>query len=151
VTLRGELLGVVFAATWPAACERAVRRWRLSQEDPGGDDRREGRPGTRVAENSSLDMTYPAMTTTLDRLAPFSRPAILEATRAVGLTDSELARLLNLSPVTVHDWTTGKRRFPPAKHHALVHFIAALAGILKGDLDPPPCTPAARSCSARSS
>jgi DNA-binding transcriptional regulator YdaS (Cro superfamily) len=77
------------------------------------------------------------MTTILDCLAPFSRPAILEATRAVGLTDSELARLLNLSPVTVHDWTTGKRRIPPAKHHALVHFIAALAGILKGDLDPP--------------
>jgi hypothetical protein len=30
---RGELLGYVFALTWPAACERAVRRWRISAED----------------------------------------------------------------------------------------------------------------------
>jgi hypothetical protein len=33
VTLRGELLGYVFALTWPAACGRAVRRWKLSRED----------------------------------------------------------------------------------------------------------------------
>jgi hypothetical protein len=33
VTLRGELLGYVYATTWPAAVERAVRRWKLSRED----------------------------------------------------------------------------------------------------------------------
>jgi hypothetical protein len=33
VTLRGELLGNVWATTWPAACERAVRRWRISKEE----------------------------------------------------------------------------------------------------------------------
>jgi hypothetical protein len=33
VTLRGELLGHVYADNWPAACERAVRRWQISQED----------------------------------------------------------------------------------------------------------------------
>jgi hypothetical protein len=31
--LRGELIGHVFALTWPAACERAVRRWKISHED----------------------------------------------------------------------------------------------------------------------
>jgi hypothetical protein len=33
VTLRGELLGYVFADNWPAACERAVRRWKIRRED----------------------------------------------------------------------------------------------------------------------
>jgi hypothetical protein len=33
VTLCGELLGYVFALAWPAACERAVRRWKISRED----------------------------------------------------------------------------------------------------------------------
>jgi hypothetical protein len=33
VTLRGELLGHVSADNWPAACERAVRRWRISRAD----------------------------------------------------------------------------------------------------------------------
>jgi hypothetical protein len=33
VYLRGELLGSVFALTWPAACERAVRRWQISREE----------------------------------------------------------------------------------------------------------------------
>jgi hypothetical protein len=33
VYLRGELLGHVFALTWPAACERAVRRWKISRAD----------------------------------------------------------------------------------------------------------------------
>jgi hypothetical protein len=33
VTLRGELLGHVFADNWPAACERAVRRWNISRAD----------------------------------------------------------------------------------------------------------------------
>jgi hypothetical protein len=33
VYLRGELLGYVFALTWPAACERAVRRWKISVDD----------------------------------------------------------------------------------------------------------------------
>jgi hypothetical protein len=33
VYLRGELLGYVYATTWPAACERAVRRWQISRAD----------------------------------------------------------------------------------------------------------------------
>jgi hypothetical protein len=32
VYLRGQLLGHVWALTWPAACERAVRRWQISKE-----------------------------------------------------------------------------------------------------------------------
>jgi DNA-binding transcriptional regulator YdaS (Cro superfamily) len=82
-------------------------------------------------------MTYPAMTTLTDRLAPFSRPAILEATRAIGLSDSELARLLEVTPGAVNDWVKGRRRIPPTKHLALMHFIAAMVGIFEGDLDPP--------------
>jgi hypothetical protein len=33
VYLRGELLGHVYADNWPAACERAVRRWKISRQD----------------------------------------------------------------------------------------------------------------------
>jgi hypothetical protein len=33
VTLRGELLGHVYADNWPAACKRAVRRWNISVAD----------------------------------------------------------------------------------------------------------------------
>jgi hypothetical protein len=33
VTLRGELLGHVRADNYTAACERAVRRWRISKEE----------------------------------------------------------------------------------------------------------------------
>jgi hypothetical protein len=33
VTLRGELLGHVYAETWRSACERAVRRWKISRAD----------------------------------------------------------------------------------------------------------------------
>jgi hypothetical protein len=33
VALRGELLGHVWVLTFPAACERAVRRWRISAAD----------------------------------------------------------------------------------------------------------------------
>jgi hypothetical protein len=33
VTLRGQMLGYVFADNWPAACERAVHRWKLSRAD----------------------------------------------------------------------------------------------------------------------
>jgi hypothetical protein len=33
VTLRGELLGHVYANNWPAACERAVHRWKISRAD----------------------------------------------------------------------------------------------------------------------
>jgi hypothetical protein len=31
--LRGELLGHVWAGNYPAACERAVRRWKISVEN----------------------------------------------------------------------------------------------------------------------
>jgi hypothetical protein len=33
VTLRGELLGHVYADNWPAACERAARRWKISKQE----------------------------------------------------------------------------------------------------------------------
>jgi hypothetical protein len=64
-----------------------------------------------------------------------SRPAILEATRAIGLTDSEVARLLGCTPMQVNDWVKGRRRIPPTKHHALAIFIGGLAGIFdEGDI-----------------
>jgi hypothetical protein len=33
VYLRGQLLGHVYADNRPAACERAVRRWKISRQD----------------------------------------------------------------------------------------------------------------------
>jgi hypothetical protein len=58
-----------------------------------------------------------------------SRPAILEATRAVGLTDAEVARLLGCTPMQVNDWVKGRRPIPAIKHHALAIFVGGLAGI----------------------
>ena len=58
-----------------------------------------------------------------------NRPAILEATRAIGLTDAEVARLLGCTPMQVNDWVKGRRPIPPAKHHALAIFVGGLAGI----------------------
>jgi transcriptional regulator with XRE-family HTH domain len=59
----------------------------------------------------------------------FSRPAILEATRAIGLTDAEVARLLGCTPMQVNDWVKGRRPIPAVKHHALAIFVGGLAGI----------------------
>jgi hypothetical protein len=58
-----------------------------------------------------------------------SRPAILEATRAIGLTDAEVARLLGCTPMQVNDWVKGRRPIPAVKHHALAIFVGGLAGI----------------------
>jgi hypothetical protein len=33
VYLRGGLLGQVLADNWPAACRRAMQRWRIAPED----------------------------------------------------------------------------------------------------------------------
>jgi hypothetical protein len=65
----------------------------------------------------------------------FSRPAILEATRAIGLTDAEVARLLGCTPMQVNDWVKGRRPIPAVKHHALAIFVGGLAGIFdEGDI-----------------
>jgi DNA-binding transcriptional regulator YdaS (Cro superfamily) len=56
-----------------------------------------------------------------------SKPAILEATRIVGLTDSDVARLLDVAPPSVTDWVKGRRKIPPARHIALRMLVTTLA------------------------
>jgi hypothetical protein len=59
-----------------------------------------------------------------------ARPTILEATRVCGLTDSEVARLLGITPMQVNDWAKGRRRIPPVKHYALCLVMITLCGIM---------------------
>jgi predicted transcriptional regulator len=56
------------------------------------------------------------------------RPGILEATRLCGLTDAEIAALLDISPPAVAQWVSGKRPIPGDKHWALISFVRALVG-----------------------
>jgi hypothetical protein len=76
-----------------------------------------------------------AATKIADRV--LSRPSILEATRIIGLTDAEVARLLGCTPMQVNDWVKGRRPIPAVKHHALAIFVGAMSGIFH---DPAPDT-----------
>jgi hypothetical protein len=59
-----------------------------------------------------------------------TRPPILDATRAIGLTDSDLARLIGCSAMVVSEWVTGKRPIPKEKLAALALFLLELEGTL---------------------
>jgi hypothetical protein len=60
----------------------------------------------------------------------FARPPILNATRLVGFSDAELARLLGCSPMQVNDWVKGRRPIPPVKHMALIALMHSLSGVV---------------------
>jgi hypothetical protein len=60
--------------------------------------------------------------------APHLRPAILQATKLVGLNDSEVARSLNVSAMTVSRWARAKDPMPPARHAALFMVMLHLLG-----------------------
>jgi transcriptional regulator with XRE-family HTH domain len=66
-----------------------------------------------------------ALRTAVTRLA-FSRPPILDATRAIGLSDSELARLLGCSQMQVSSWATRRRPIPRVKLFAIWMFLVTL-------------------------
>ena len=78
----------------------------------------------------------------MDRV--LSRPPILEATRVIGLTDAEVARLLGCSPMQVNDWVKRRRPIPLVKHHALLLFMITLTGIIGFVDEDPPEGPYAR-------
>jgi hypothetical protein len=67
-----------------------------------------------------------------------SRPAALAATRTVGFTDAALARLLDVTPMSVNDWVKARAAIPPARHAAIVLFITALGRFLDELMDYPP-------------
>jgi DNA-binding transcriptional regulator YdaS (Cro superfamily) len=59
-----------------------------------------------------------------------SRPPILEATRACGFTDADVARLLGCTPMQVNDWAKGRRPIPAVKHCALALTMMTLCGAI---------------------
>jgi hypothetical protein len=73
----------------------------------------------------------PALSQAVVRLA-FSRPPILDATRAVGLTDAEVACLLGCTPMQVSHWATGRRPIPKIKLFGLYLFIERLKILFVG-------------------
>jgi predicted transcriptional regulator len=55
------------------------------------------------------------------------RLPILQATATLGIRDAEVARLLDVTPITVSEWAVGKRPIPRARHallRQLVHMLA---------------------------
>jgi hypothetical protein len=76
------------------------------------------------------------------------RPPILEATRALGVNDSMLARALGISKMTVADWGLGKRPIPIVRHLALLFLVTRLTGLV-GAKYPPQSRYARRAAIAR--
>jgi hypothetical protein len=56
------------------------------------------------------------------------RPSILEATRALGLNDRRVARLIDTAPEQVHSWVAGKRPIPHVRLVALIFLVVRLTG-----------------------
>ena len=73
----------------------------------------------------------PTLSQAVSRRA-FSRPPILDATRAVGLTDAEVARILGCTPMQVSHWATGRRPIPRVKLLALCLFVERLKTLFIG-------------------
>ena len=69
---------------------------------------------------------HPAASAVFDRLG--DRPPILEATRALGLNDRRVARLLGLKFEQIRSWVSGKRPIPHRHMLALIFLIARLTG-----------------------
>jgi transcriptional regulator with XRE-family HTH domain len=63
------------------------------------------------------------------------RPAILEATRAIGLTDADLARLNGIGKMAVSQWATRFRPIPDFRHAALIELVALFLGVVKAELE----------------
>lgn len=70
------------------------------------------------------------------------RPPVLNATRALGLADHELARAFGISAMAVSHWATEQRPIPLTRHLALLFVIGRLLGAI--DAAHPPATKYAR-------
>jgi hypothetical protein len=68
------------------------------------------------------------------RRQPGAVPAVVAGWRRLGLTDADVARVLEVSPQAVDTWISGKKPFPAVRHCALIHMVALLAyqGLLNG-------------------
>ena len=73
----------------------------------------------------------PELSRAVLRLA-FSRPPILDATRALGLSDSEIGRLLGCSSMQVSHWATNRRPIPRVKLFALYLFLERIKTLFVG-------------------
>jgi hypothetical protein len=56
-----------------------------------------------------------------------TRPPVLQATLTLGFTDSDVARIVGVSQMTVSEWATGKRPIPKLRYAALWFFITRAA------------------------
>jgi transcriptional regulator with XRE-family HTH domain len=73
---------------------------------------------------------HPAVTAVFERLS--DRPPILEATRALGLNDRRVARLLGLTSEQINSWVSGKRPIPHRHMLASIFLIKRLTGEVGG-------------------
>jgi DNA-binding transcriptional regulator YdaS (Cro superfamily) len=66
-----------------------------------------------------------------------TRPAVLQATLALGFTDAAVARIIGVSQMTVSEWATGKRPIPKLRYAALYFFITRATGphVLQGAIE----------------
>jgi transcriptional regulator with XRE-family HTH domain len=64
------------------------------------------------------------------------RPAILEATKALGLNDRRVAGLLGVSAEAVHSWANGRRQIPQLRLLTLIFLVGRLTGAF-GKQQPP--------------
>ena len=64
------------------------------------------------------------------------RPAILEATKALGLNDRRVARLLGVSAEFVHSWANGRKPIPHLRLLTLIFLVGRLTGDI-GKQQPP--------------
>jgi hypothetical protein len=58
------------------------------------------------------------------------RPPILEATRALGINDRRVAKLVGIFPEQVHSWVSGKRPIPHIHILALIFMVGRLTGAI---------------------
>jgi hypothetical protein len=58
-----------------------------------------------------------------------ARPAIMEATALLRISDSHLSRLLGVRPASVSIWGSRRGAMPPARQLCLIYVVARLAGL----------------------
>jgi hypothetical protein len=58
------------------------------------------------------------------------RPPILQATRALGIRDVDVAHICGVSPVAVNQWANGQRPIPRVKHVALLLIVGFIREML---------------------
>src|SRR5687767_14158439 len=74
--------------------------------------------------------------TTASRPAFADRPPILDALKALGLTDARIARAIGCRSEFIAAWRNGKKPIPHKPHAALIFLVGRLTGQIGASLPP---------------